>query len=95
MSESVRWEVVGELAAHPKSAEVLNLLAVVRDDYEDMGGNDMVLVLEAGARRPIVRATTRGLGAFMALVGGLQELGLSDRLEDSAQPERGVDAAFE
>ena len=94
LSASVRWEVVGELAAHPKSADVLNLLATVRDDYEDMGDNDMVLLLEAGTRWPIIRATTRGLGAFMALVSGLQEMGLSDRLEDADQPERGLDAAF-
>jgi hypothetical protein len=94
LSDSVRWEVVGDLSAHPKSAAVLDVLAAVRDDYQDMGGNDMVLVLEAVARQPIIRATTSGLGSFMALVAGLQKLGLSDRLVDSAQPDQGVDAAF-
>lgn len=93
-ADAVRWEVVGELDRHPMSAAVLDLLAEVRDEYEGMGGKDMVLVLEASARQPIIRAVTRGLGAFMALVGGLQDLGLTDRLVDAQQPERGVDAAF-
>lgn len=94
LADAVRWEVVGELRGHPKSAAVLDLLAAVLKDHHDMGGKDMVLVLEAGARQPIIRAVTRGLGAFMALVQGLQELGLDDRLVDAPQPEHGVDAAF-
>lgn len=93
-SASVQWDVVGELTAHPKSADVLTLLAEVRDDYEDMGGNDKVLLLEVSPRQPIIRAMTRGLGAFMALVAGMQKLGLIDRLENTACAEQGVDAAF-
>lgn len=34
------------------------------------------------------------MGAFMGLIGGMQDLGLVDRLENASGPERGIDAAF-
>jgi hypothetical protein len=93
-SDSVRWEVIGDLSRNPRSAAVLELLASVREGYPDAGGKDMVLTLEAGTRLPIIRAVTRGLGPFIALVEGLQKLGLEDRLVNATQAEQGVDAAF-
>lgn len=93
-AETVSWEVVGDLAEHPKSADVLEALEEVRKDYPGTGGRPMVVVLESGAGAPIIRAQTLGLGAFMALIDRLQELDLDDRLESRSGPERGVDAAF-
>ena len=90
----MQWEVLGYLSSHPKGDAVLALLERVRAKYADMGGNEMVTVLEGAGRQPIVRVRTQGLGAFMALVNGLQDLGFVDRLADQSQPERGVDAAF-
>lgn len=92
--ETVAWEVVGDTAAHPKSQHVLDALAKLASEHQDGDGNTMVVVLEDEARKPIIRASTRGLSAFMDLVGEMQNLKLSDRLEDEDGPERGVDAAF-
>lgn len=93
-SDTVSWEVVGDLTAHPKSADVLQLLERLKEEFEGVGGNEMVAVLEDEAQRPIILVRTIGLGAFMSLVSELQDLGLEDRLVDAEQPERGLDAAF-
>ena len=73
---------------------VLHLLDELREDYDDMGGKLMVVVVEDAEQQPILRIETVGLGAFVGLISGLQDLGLHDRLEHHPGPERGVDAAF-
>lgn len=79
---------------HPMGQAVLHLLDEVREDCGGMGGKLMLVVVEDAEQQPILRIKTVGLGAFMALVGGLQDLGLHDRLEHHSGPELGVDAAF-
>ncbi len=54
----------------------------------------MVAVLEDADRQSVLRIQTLGFGTFMSVVEALQALGLEDRLEAAAGPERGVDAAF-
>lgn len=92
--ETVTWEVLGDLAAHPKSEAVIQLLEKLRREYEGYGGNTMLVSLENPVRTPIIKARVTGMGAFMGLIGGMQNLGLMDRLENSPGPERGIDAAF-
>lgn len=92
--DTVSWEVLGDLAAHPKSEAVIKLLEKLKRKHKDAGGNTMVVTLEASARNPIIKAKVTGMGTFMGLIGGLQDLDLEDRLEDASGPERGIDAAF-
>lgn len=92
--ESVSWEVVGDPASHPRTGDVLKLLEELREEFKDAGGSAMVTVLEDAAKAPVLRMVTVGMGTFMSLVGGLQDLDLHDRLVDAAGPVRGVDAAF-
>lgn len=92
--ETVSWEVLGDLASHPKSQAVINLLEELKREYEGYGGNTMLVTFEAPIRTPIIKAKVSGLGAFMSLIGGMQDLGLEDRLEHASGPERGIDAAF-
>lgn len=92
--ETVTWEVLGDLAAHPKSEAVIQLLEQLKRKYEGFGGNTMLVTLEQPARTPIIKARVPGMGAFMGLIGGMQDLGLVDRLENASGPERGIDAAF-
>ncbi len=92
---TVTWEVVGDLASHPKSEEVIQLLEQLKREYESgYDGNTMLVSLEMSARSPIIVARVTGMGPFMDLIGGMQDLGLIDRLENSTGPERGIDAAF-
>ena len=92
--ETFTWEVLGDLAAHPKSDAVIQLLEQLKRRYEGFGGNTMLVTLERPARTPIIKARVTGMGAFMGLIGGMQDLGLVDRLENASGPERGIDAAF-
>lgn len=93
--EAVTWEIVGELAKHPKSDDVLKLLGELREEHKDsLAGKSMVVLFEDEKRQPIIRATTVGLDVFFGLIGGMQDLDLVDRLEHASGPVRGVDAAF-
>lgn len=92
--ETVAWEVLGNWASHPKSEAVIQLLEKLKREYEGYGGNTMVVTLEKPVRTPIIKARVTGMGAFMGLIGGMQDLGLEDRLENAPGPERGIDAAF-
>lgn len=92
--EPLTWEVLGDLAAHPKSDAVIQLLERLKRKYEGFGGNTMLVTLEQPARTPIIKARVTGMGAFLGLIGGMQGLGLVDRLEHATGPERGIDAAF-
>lgn len=92
---TVTWEVVGDLASHPKSEEVIQLLEKLKREYESgYDGNTMLVSLEMSARSPIIVARVTGMGPFMDLISGMQDLSLIDRLENSTGPERGIDAAF-
>lgn len=90
----VSWEVIGDLATHPKSTAVLGLLERLRDSNESIGGKSMVVTLERSVRSPIIKAKVVGLGAFMGLIEGMQALDLQDRLEKAVDAEGDVDAAF-
>jgi len=92
--EAVSWEVVGDIDSHPAARQVVDILLILAAEHQSDSGNTMVVLLEGQDQRPIIRVRTRGLGAFMALVGELQDLGLTDRLEEEDGPEQGVDAAF-
>ena len=70
----VSWEVTGDLAAHPKSTAVLELLERLRDSSESLGGKSMVVTLERSVRSPIIKARVVGLGAFMGLIEGMGRL---------------------
>jgi hypothetical protein len=91
---TVSWEILGDLSGHAKSTAVLKLLEQVLKEYPDSGGNTMQITLETAPRTPIIKAKVIGLGAFMAVVGGMQDLGLTDRLEYADGPENKIDAAF-
>lgn len=93
-SEAVTWEVLGDLTEHPKSESVIELLEKLKREYGSFGGSTMLVTLEGAARTPIIKASVKGLSTFMALIGGMQDLGLIDRLVDAPSPERGIDAAF-
>ena len=92
--QSVSWEALGNLELHPKGDAILELLDALKNEYAGHGGKTMVVTIETSPRTPLMKIKVIGLSAFMGLVTGLQELGLSDRLEDSDGPEGGVDAAF-
>lgn len=92
--EAVTWEVLGDLAAHPKSEAVIQLLEQLKREHDGFGGNTMMVTLEKSTRTPIIRARVTGMRAFMGLIGGMRDLGLVDRLEDATGHERGIDAAF-
>lgn len=92
--EAVSWEVLTDLSAHPKSGEVVALLERLKAEWTEFGGQTMVVTLESSPCVPVLQIQVTGLGAFMELVGELQDLGLEDRLEDAPGPERGIDAAF-
>lgn len=93
-AQTVSWEILGDLALHPKSSEVIQLLTELRGEYDGFGGKAMYVTLEATPKQPLIRSKVVGMGAFIGLVSGLQELGLSDRLEHASNPEAGIDAAF-
>lgn len=73
------------------STEVMSLHEVEKSGF---GGKTMFVTLESAFRVPVIKARVVGLGAFIGLIEGLQEMGLSDRLEHQAGTENGVDAAF-
>lgn len=91
---TVSWEVLGDLASHPKSEAVIQVLEDLKREYEGLGGKTMLVTLEAPGRTQLIKAQVKGLGAFMGLISGMQGLGLEDRLENASGPERGIDAAF-
>lgn len=92
--ETVSWDVLDELALHPKSDAVIQFLEELKQKHEATGGNTMVVTLEGPARTPIIKIRVMGLGVFMGLIGGLEDLGLEDRLQQTSGPEFGIDAAF-
>jgi len=92
--ETLSWEVVGELAHHPKSHDVIQALEALKEEWTDYGGKLMVVTLETPDRVPVIKIQVTGLGAFMGVIEALQDLDLVDRLESAAGPEMGVDAAF-
>lgn len=94
VADAVSWEVIGDLAAHPKSGEVVALLEQLKQEHQGSGGKTMVVTLEFPAHTPILKAKVIGMGAFIGLASGLQDLDLVDRLEHATRAENGVDAAF-
>ena len=93
--EALSWEVVGEPDAHPKTQELLGCLEQLKCEHADLaGGKEMVIILESRPAAPVVVIRSLGLGVFMSVISALQDLGLTDRLVDRGEPERGVDAAF-
>jgi hypothetical protein len=92
--ETLSWEVLGDLTQHPKSQDVLQALQALKEEWTDHGGNLMVVTLESAPQVPLIKIQVTGLGAFMGVIGALQDLDLVDRLEEAAGPEKGVDAAF-
>lgn len=93
-TETVYWDVLGDLESHPMSQEVIQILEDLRQEYSGYGGNTMLVTLESAVGKPLIRARVQGLGAFMGLINRMQRLGLHDRLEQASGPERGIDAAF-
>lgn len=47
--ETFTWEVLGDLAAHPKSDAVIQLLEQLKRKHEGSGGNTMLVTLEQPA----------------------------------------------
>jgi len=92
--ETLSWEVLGDLTQHPKSQDVLQALDALKEEWPDHGGNLMVVTLESADRVPLIRIQVTGLGAFMGVIGAMQDLDLVDRLEAAPGPEKGIDAAF-
>lgn len=92
--ETVCWEVLGDLASHPKSNAVIQVLKDLMGEYDGYGGNTMLVTLEAPSGTQLIKVQVKGLSAFMGLISGMQALGLEDRLEKASGPERGIDAAF-
>jgi len=94
--EALSWRIVGDLAAHPKSASVVEALEALKGDVDEFspGGKTMRVSLEGKPREPILVVESVGLGTFMLVIGVFQDLDLTDRLEHASGPERGVDAAF-
>lgn len=93
-TETVSWDVLGDLQSHPMSQKVIQILEDLRQEYAGYGGNTMLVTLESAIGNPLIRAQVQGLGAFMGLINRMQRLGLHDRLEQASGPERGIDAAF-
>ena len=90
------WEVVGDLADHPRAQEVLGALRTLKNDVNpDAGGNVMQAALEApSGGKTVVVARSLGLGNWMQLIGAFQELGLTDRLEHLDSHREPYDAIF-
>lgn len=94
--EALSWKVVGDLAAHPKSAAVVEALEALKADVDKFGpgGKTMRVSLEGKPREPVLVVDSVGLGTFMQVIGLFQDLALTDRLEHASGAERGIDAAF-
>ncbi|MNR71271.1 hypothetical protein D3C71_18860 [compost metagenome] len=90
------WEVVGDLADHPRAQEVLDALQSLKNDVDpDAGGNVMQAALEApSGGNTVVVARSLGLGNWMQLIGAFQGLGLTDRLEHLDSHREPYDAIF-
>lgn len=63
--ETFTWEVLGDLAAHPGDA-VIRLLEQLKRRYEGFGGNTMLVAWASDIQ-------ARVTGAFMGLIGGMQD----------------------
>jgi len=94
--EALSWRIVGDLAAHPRSAAVIHALEALKGDVERFGagGKTMRVSLESKPREPVLVVDSVGLGTFMQVIGIFQDLDLTDRLEHASGADRGMDAAF-
>lgn len=94
--EALSWKIVGDLAAHPQSASVIEALEALKADVDEFGpgGKTMRVSLEGKVREPVLVVDSVGLGTFMQVIGIFQGLDLNDRLEHASGAERGIDAAF-
>lgn len=94
--EALSWRIVGDLAAHPKSASVIEALEALKVDVDDFGpgGKTMRVSLEGAPREPLLIVDSVGLGTFMDVIRVFQDLDLNDRLEHASGADRGIDAAF-
>ncbi len=94
MSHAVSWEILGDKTAHPKTEAVIALLEKLQKKAKVIGDSEMVVTLESAPRQVIVKVRVTGSDALFRLISDLQEMGLTDRLEETYTPEKGVDAAF-
>lgn len=94
--EALSRRIVGDLAAHPKSASVIEALEALKADVDEFGpgGKTMRVSLEGKPHEPVLVVDSVGLGTFMQVIGAFQDLDLTDRLEHTGGAEHGIDAAF-
>jgi hypothetical protein len=91
----LHWELVGNPADHARCADVLALLARLREQHPGAGhGTRMVAVLESPDAEPVIRIQTLDGQVFTAVVAELQRLGLTDRMQGQSQAGAEVHAAF-
>lgn len=70
------------------------ILAAVTKEARDGGGNTMVIGIRNEAGQIYRGIQTVGMGEFMAVVGALVDLGLTDELANAFSMREGCDAIF-
>lgn len=70
------------------------VLAAANKGARDGGGNTMVIGVRNEAGQIYRGIETVGMGEFMAVVGALHDLGLTDELADAFDMREGCDAIF-
>ena len=70
------------------------IFAAATKNTRDGGGNTMTIGIRNEAGQVYRGIQTVGMGEFMAVIGALQDLGLTDELADAAGMREGCDAIF-